>query len=803
MDGVVGPYGLGIRNDRGTRLVEFCQENNLVITNTWFKLPKRRLYTWKSPQGTTRHIIRNQIDYVTINSRFKNSILSAKAYPGCDINSDHNPVAVIMRLKLKKIIVRKPKDKIAWTTANDVQLQQYREYVDEQLETRAQENTPDSENETDIENTWTSLKETIVEAGETKIGKQDPRKRKPWMTDGILNLMEERRREKNRNHQKYTLINREVEKQIQAAKEDWLDERCREAEQLQEHHKDRELHQKIKEIAGLWKPKNVSIIENENRDIELDPEKQKQIWEKYLLELFADKRPEDSRPIEKGDTIAILTAEVIRAIKEIKGNKAPGEDSVVAEHFKHLSEAAINRLTHLFNNIYETGILPRDWLSSTFVAIPKKNKARRCEDHRTISLMSHAAKIFMRIIYNRIHSKCDAYLSRSQYGFRRGTGAREAILGLTLLAERYLEVQRKLYVCFVDYRKAFDRIKHDKLVQILHEIGLEGREITIIRNIYWNHIGCVRTESGNTNYVSIKRGVRQGCLLSPLLFNVYAEHIIKTSLEERSEGARVNGVVINNIRYADDTVVLAESEEHLQTLMNVLAVSSARMGLEINALKTRTLVFDRNPNVQNNVGITIDNTKIQNVNSYIYLGREVNSQLDHTKEIRRRIEIARTGFVNMRKFLCHPNLNTKVRLRTLKCYVWSLLLYGCETWTLKKEDLKRLQAFEMWLYRRMLRISWTSRTTNMEVLGKMNTQPLLVQTIKMRKTAYLGHLMRHTEYEQLQLILEGKIDGRRGLGRKKKSWLRNIRDWTNTNGNDLIHVAQNRDEFAVMVANLK
>lgn len=107
----------------------------------------------------------------------------------------------------------------------------------------------------------------------------------------------------------------------------------------------------------------------------------------------------------------------------------------------------------MYNAIYESGRLPEDWVTSTYIPIPKKNKARRCEDHRTICLMSHAAKIFMRIIFNRIRTKCDSYLSRSQYGFRKGTGTREAMLGLSLIAERFLEVKRRLYVCFVNYKK--------------------------------------------------------------------------------------------------------------------------------------------------------------------------------------------------------------------------------------------------------------------------------------------------------------------------------------------------------------
>ncbi|XP_048526536.1 uncharacterized protein LOC125505843 [Dendroctonus ponderosae] len=95
---------------------------------------------------------------------------------------------------------------------------------------------------------------------------------------------------------------------------------------------------------------------------------------------------------------------------------------------------------------------------------------------------------------------------------------------------------------------------------------------------------------------------------------------------------------------------------------------------------------------------------------------------------------------------------------------------GCETWTVKLGKLRKLDAFEMWIYRRMLRIPWTTNTTNAAVLTKMNTRhPQLTSIMKIRKTAYLGHLMRHEESEQLEVVLEGKIEGKRGMGRKKKS----------------------------------
>jgi ribosome-interacting GTPase 1 len=122
-------------------------------------------------------------------------------------------------------------------------------------------------------------------------------------------------------------------------------------------------------------------------------------------------------------------------------------------------------------------------------------------------------------------------------------------------------------------------------------------------------------------------------VLSPILFNVYAEYIIKRSLQNREEGINTNGTIINNIRYADDMVILAESGEQLQILMEILNKESEEMGLTINKRKTKTMVFSKTVNpVQLN--IMAGNERIENINSYIYLGREMNSALDHSKEIR-------------------------------------------------------------------------------------------------------------------------------------------------------------------------
>ena len=130
----------------------------------------------------------------------------------------------------------------------------------------------------------------------------------------------------------------------------------------------------------------------------------------------------------------------------------------------------------------------------------------------------------------------------------------------------------------------------------------------------------------------------------------------------------------------------------------------------------------------------------------------------------------------MRSTLCDDNLNLKLRQRMVKCYVWSVLLYGVESWTLKVSTMNRLEAFEMWVHRRMLHIQWTDMISNATVLQRAGVHRELLTIIKVRKVSYLGHVLRGERYELLHLIIKGKIEGRRGVGRRQISWLRNIRE---------------------------
>ena len=254
--------------------------------------------------------------------------------------------------------------------------------------------------------------------------------------------------------------------------------------------------------------------------------------------------------------------------------------------------------------------------------------------------------------------------------------------------------------------------------------------------------------------IRIQRGVRQGCVASPTLFNLYTE------------------IFYNNLRNADDTALLAGNEIELSDLTSKIN----EVGMKINIRKTKAMVVGNKPNSPK-INIAIDVQHIEQVTSYVYLGSFITEDGRSEKEIKRRIMIARSTFTNMRTLLSYRGINLKTRLRAIKCYIWPKLFYGAEIWTITKPLLSRLDAFEMWVYRRVLKISWTEKITNEEVLRRMGTGRDIVRQFKTRKLQYLGHLMR-LNTSQIQLI-EGKIEGRRSRGRPRNTWTAEI---TTTNG---------------------
>src|SRR5574340_217593 len=156
--------------------------------------------------------------------------------------------------------------------------------------------------------------------------------------------------------------------------------------------------------------------------------------------------------------------------------------------------------------------------------------------------------------------------------------------------EKAREFQKNIYFCFIDYAKAFDCVDHNTLWKILQEMGIPGHLICLLRNLYAGQEATVRTGYGTTDSFQIGKGVSQGCILSPCLFNLYAEYIMSNAgLDEAQAGIKIDRRNINNLRYADDTILMAESEEELKSLLMKVKEESEKAGLKLNIQKTKIM----------------------------------------------------------------------------------------------------------------------------------------------------------------------------------------------------------------------
>ncbi|GFO12223.1 MORC family CW-type Zinc finger protein 3 [Plakobranchus ocellatus] len=274
-ENIVGPHGLGTRNLRGEKLVEWCKMNNLIIGNTWFQQPPRRKWTWKSPGEE----IRNQIDFILLSHRFRNALLSAKSYPGADCYSDHAPVIAKYKVKLKKTHrkIINIKLNLATLKSNQAIREKYCIAVQNNFETLGEAEEVDQQ--------WEDFKAAVTEAAEKEIPKGTRKAKQRWMTEDILKIMDKRRLAKD-NKEEYETLQKVIRKKCDEAKENWINDKCN-CIDLHCRSTPQVMYRNIDEITGKKTCSSTGCLKSKNGDIIMEKEKILERWEEYISELGA------------------------------------------------------------------------------------------------------------------------------------------------------------------------------------------------------------------------------------------------------------------------------------------------------------------------------------------------------------------------------------------------------------------------------------------------------------------------------------------------------------------------------------
>ena len=237
----------------------------------------------------------------------------------------------------------------------------------------------------------------------------------------------------------------------------------------------------------------------------------------------------------------ILECEVKWYLGTITTNKASEDDGIPAELFQVLKDDAVKVLHSICQQIWKTQQCPwpQDWKRSVFIPIPKKGNPQKCSNYCTIALISHASKIILKILQVSLQQYLNCELPDVQAGFRKGRGTKDQIANIRWIIKKTREFQTNIYFCFIKYSKAFDCVDHNKLWKILKEMGIPDHLTCLLRNLYAGQEATVRTGQGTTNRFQIGKGVHQGCILLPCLFNLHGEYIMRNAgLDEAQAGIK-------------------------------------------------------------------------------------------------------------------------------------------------------------------------------------------------------------------------------------------------------------------------
>ena len=256
-----------------------------------------------------------------------------------------------------------------------------------------------------------------------------------------------------------------------------------------------------------------------------------------------------------------------------------------------------------------------------------------------------------------------------QVGFRKSRGTRDQIANIHWIIEKAREFQKNIYFCFIDYAKAFDCVDHNKQWKFLKEMGISDHLTRLLRNGYAGQEARVRTGHGTTDWFQIGKGVHQGCILSPCLFNLYAEYIMRNAgLEEAQAVIKIAVRNINNLRYADDTTLMAESEEELKSLLRKVKKESEKLGLKLSIKKTMIMASGPITSWQ------IDGETVKTVVDFIFLASKISADGDCSHKIKRHLLLGRKVMTYLDSILKSRDIILSTKVRLVKAMVFPVVM---------------------------------------------------------------------------------------------------------------------------------
>jgi hypothetical protein len=825
-EGVHGGHGYGERNREGEMLLEFAMATGMVLLNTFFQKSDKKKVTYASGG------VESVVDYLLIRKIKKHRVRDVKVIPGEECLTQHRLLVGCVSLGESLKGNPKPgkcnKRLRVWRLKDKVNKSQFQEQL---LMTSGMDHDDRSADEM-----WNEMKGSLLRATEEVCRKTSGRIRRRkgtwWWNDEVAQAVKNKRvlykvwfRSKSvEDKLKYQEAKRVARRVVAKAQSETRKELV---ESLDSAEGKGQIFRLVKQMVRNNSDLLVDgWVRNRNGEVARDSQEMKDIWKDYYDKLLNEEFSWDRSTLDLGGEVAgpimnITEAEVIGALREMKTGKASGPSGVVSEMLEAAGGVGIRWLTDLFNKIILDGKMPSDWALSWMVSVYKgKGDALDCGSYRGIKLLEHAMKVFERVVEKRLRGSVE--IDDMQFGFRPGRGTTDAIFIVRQLQEKFLEKKRGLWMAFIDLEKAFDRVPREVLWWALRKLNVTEQLVEVIMLMYNGVRTAVKTAEGAGEEFEVRVGVHQGSVLSPLLFTIVLEAISKQS----------RGGLPWELLYADDLVLIAETEEQLLSKIKIWKDSLESKGLKVNVGKSKVMkcgvdlkksvetgkwpcgickkgvgrnsikcqlckkwihkkcsglsgrlvegikyscgVCTGKRNIQPELGKAVDAVVLQNdsfegVDKFCYLGDMIGAGGEAEDAVRLRVKLAWSKFRQLCPILTVRGASLVMKGKIYCACVRSVMTYGSATWPLKVEDRMRLERAENMMVRWMCGVTLKDKIST-EILRKRLGIGSVTNFVTRGRLGWFGHVERRAESDCLRVCQNLVVDGSRGRGRGRKTW---------------------------------
>ena len=388
------------------------------------------------------------------------------------------------------------------------------------------------------------------------------------------------------------------------------------------------------------------------------------------------------RPHARELDVRITMKELRAALHKIKIGKAHGPDGILTEFIKYAPTNVIETLLEMMNAIFSNSIYPSAWTVNFLKAIFKSGPTDDPGNYRGLAIGAAIAKLYSLILLSRLENYIsdNKIITKNQIGFLRGFRTADHIYVLKTIISKYTKNNGRLYAAFIDFKKAYDTVNRDILLQSLNNYGIGGKMWASIGAIYSKVQYSIRTKHATLDPILSNLGLKQGCPLSPLLFNLYINDLARY-LGGGKGGVELHGEDLTHFLYADDLVIVSATKAGLQEKLNGLGLFADSKDLTINTKKSKIMVFNKGGRTLRKEHCTIKGEKLEVVSKYTYLGVEIPSSGSFCTSIGELTSKAKRAMMPLFTTIMQFNIPFRKALQLFRTYVEPILLYNSENQT--------------------------------------------------------------------------------------------------------------------------